>query len=127
MADQVLLSISEILNNYIDDIKNDAVDILDKTAINIVEYIKSNAPRSGNKDSLADSFVIKEFGKGIDKQLVIYSKTKGPIVHLVELGYRHRSGKYVSARPFLRPAYDELSPKMIEDIKKIIEEGNIKK
>jgi len=29
----------------------------------------------------------------------------------------------VSARPFLRPAYDQFSPKMLEDIQKIIRSG----
>jgi len=42
------------------------------------------------------------------------------LVHLIEFGFMHRSGKYVNPRPFLRPAYDTFTPKMLEDIKVII-------
>lgn len=44
--------------------------------------------------------------------------------HLLEFGYTHRSGKYVGPRPFMRPAYDMFTPKMLEDIKEIISKGN---
>jgi len=37
----------------------------------------------------------------------------------------HRSGKYVGPRPFMRPAYDLITPKMLEDIKRIIEKGDV--
>ena len=42
---------------------------------------------------------------------------------LVELGFKHISGKHVEARPFMRPAYETFTPEMLEDIKKIIERG----
>ena len=97
---------------------------LEETADQILDYIKENAPRSPwTKEHLGDSFVKESYGDGVNKTIVIYSKTKGSIVHLIELGFKHRSGKLISARPFMRPAYDELTPKMLEDIKKIINGG----
>ena len=97
---------------------------LDETADQILDYIKDNAPRTPwTKEHLGDSFIKETYGEGVNTTIVIYSKTKGYLVHLVELGFKHRSGKLVMARPFLRPAYDEFTPKMLEDIHKIIKGG----
>ena len=62
-------------------------------------------------------------GSGVNKTIYISSGTKGRLVHLVELGFKHISGKHVEARPFMRPAYETFTPEMLEDIKKIIERG----
>ena len=116
--------IEKAVKSYSKDVELAIVETLDKTADQILEYIKENAPRSSyNHEHLADSFIKESFGEGANKTIVIYSKSKGHIVHLIELGFKHRSGKMVPARPFLRPAYEEFSPKMLEEIKKIIERG----
>ena len=52
--------------------------------------------------------------------MTIYSKSKGRLVHLIEFGFVHRSGRFVSARPFLRPSYEKEAPKMEEKIKEAI-------
>lgn len=115
--------LSKEVEKYSKAVVIDAIERLEQTADDILEYIKSNAPRGKHNDHLADSFIKQSYGEGLNKTIVIYSKTKGSIVHLIELGFKHRSGKYVAARPFLRPAYDEFTPKMIEDIKKIMKGG----
>ena len=115
--------ISEDVESYSEEVVIAIEKELDKTADKILEYIKSNAPRGHQSQHLADSFIKETFGSGIHKTIVIYSKTKGSIVHLVELGFKHRSGKLVAARPFLRPAYDQFTPKMLEDITQIIKGG----
>ena len=51
---------------------------------------------------------------------MIYSKTKGRMVHLIEFGFIHKSGQYINPQPFLRPAFDQFTPKMLEDVKGII-------
>ena len=116
--------IEKAVKSYSKDVERAIIDRLDYTADQILDYIKSNAPRtSWSHEHLGDSFIKESHGEGVNKTIVIYSKTKGSIVHLVELGFKHRSGKLVSARPFLRPAYDEFAPKMLEDIEKIISGG----
>lgn len=116
--------IERAVKSYSREVELAIIERLDYTADQILDYIKSNAPRTPfNKEHLGDSFIKESYGEGVNKTIVIYSKTKGSIVHLVELGFKHRSGKLVSARPFLRPAYDEYTPKMLEDIKKIINGG----
>ena len=114
----------DIINKEIDTYAKDTLKgieaRLDETADKILEYLTSNTPRSGRTGALADDFVKEVKGSGITKTITIYAKTKGSITHLVEFGFNHKSGKYVAARPFLRPAFDALTPKMLEDIRNII-------
>ena len=118
--DNLTEKIMDEVGSYTDEVIKALEAKLDETADKILEYIKSNAPRSGQKDGLADDFVKADVGSGVNKTIVIYGKEKGMLVHLIEFGFMHRSGKYVNPRPFLRPAYDAFTPKMLEDIKVII-------
>lgn len=122
--DALSSEIVNAVNSYSNDVINAIVEKLNQTADQILDYIKEKAPRSPySKEHLGDSFIKESYGEGVNTTIVIYSKTKGSIVHLVELGFKHRSGKLVSARPFLRPAYEEFTPKMLEDMKRIINGG----
>lgn len=122
--DALSSEITKAVNSYSNDVINAIVEKLNQTADQILNYIKEKAPRSPySKEHLGDSFIKESYGEGMNTTIVIYSKTKGSIVHLVELGFKHRSGKLVSARPFLRPAYEEFTPKMLEDMKRIINGG----
>ena len=118
--DNLTEKIMDEVGSYTDEVIKALEAKLDETADKILEYIKSNAPRSGQKNGLADDFVKADVGSGVNKTIVIYGKEKGMLVHLIEFGFMHRSGKYVNPRPFLRPAYDTFTPKMLEDIKVII-------
>ena len=116
--------IEKAVRTYSSDVEKAILEKLNSTADQILDYIKENAPRSPyTKEHLGDSFIKESYGEGINTIIVIYSKTKGSIVHLVELGFKHRSGKLVAARPFLRPAYEEFSSKMLEDMKVIVQGG----
>lgn len=118
--DDFVDEISEVLSTYSTHIKKALEEKLDETAQLILEYIKANAPRSGSKDAMADAFTSLSKGDGIHKVITIYASHKGRLIHLLEFGYTHRSGKYVGPRPFMRPVFDTFTPKMIEDIKAII-------
>ena len=122
--DELGVRISDLIKDYADDVKEGLEDRLDQTAKQILDYIKSNCPRSDSgTNHLADSFILTTVGSGVNKTIYISSGTKGRLVHLVELGFKHISGKHVEARPFMRPAYETFTPEMLEDIKKIIERG----
>ena len=122
--DELGVRISDLIKDYSDDVKEGLEDRLDETAKQILDYIKSNCPRSDSgTNHLADSFILTTVGSGVNKTIYISSGTKGRLVHLVELGFKHISGKHVEARPFMRPAYETFTPEMLEDIKKIIERG----
>ena len=117
-------AIEKAVRTYSKEVELAIVERLEYAADQILDYIKDNAPRTPwTKEHLGDSFIKESHGDGVNKTIVIYSRTKGSIVHLVELGFRHRSGKHVPARPFLRPAYDMFTPEMLEDMKRIINGG----
>jgi len=122
--DELGVAISNMVDDYAQDIIIKLEERLDETAQEIVKYIRLNAPRSGGSKPFADSFIAEPQGSGIHKSIVIFSNEKGKLTHLLEFGFTHRSGKYVGPRPFMRPAYDLLTPKMLEDIKRIIEKGD---
>lgn len=122
--DTLGVRISDLIKEFTDNVKDGLEDRLDQTAKEILEYIKKNCPRSDSgSNHLADSFILTTVGSGANKTIYISSGTKGRLVHLVELGFKHKSGKHVEARPFMRPAYETFTPQMLEDIKKIIQRG----
>jgi len=121
--DELGISISKLVADYVDGITPKLEKKLDETAKEIIRYISNNAPRSGGSKAFADSFVTEVKGKGIYTTITIYSDTKSKLTHLLEFGFTHRSGKFVRGKPFLRPAYDQFTPGMLEDIKQIVEKG----
>ena len=123
--DDLGAAISSMVDDYAQEIIVKLEKRLDETAQEIVKYIRTHAPRSGGSKPFADSFIAEPQGSGINKTIFIFSNKKGKLTHLLEFGFTHRSGKYVGPRPFMRPAYDLLTPKMLEDIKSIIEKGDV--
>jgi hypothetical protein len=123
--DDLGVAISSMVDDYAQEVIVKLEERLDETAQEIVKYIKTHAPRSGGSKPFADSFIAEPQGSGINKTIFIFSNKKGKLTHLLEFGFTHRSGKYVGPRPFMRPAYDLLTPKMLEDIKRIIEKGDV--
>jgi hypothetical protein len=117
-------AIEDEIESYVEGLIPKFEKRLNDTAEDILTYMKRNAPRSGYKNAFADSFVATSNGSGLNQSISIYSEGKGGLTHLLEFGYTHRSGKYVGPRPFMRPAYDMFTPKMLEDIKEIISKGN---
>lgn len=118
--DNFIDEISDVINEYSESIKKELENKLDETADRILDYIKTNVPRSGRKNPMADEFIKVDKGSGYTKTIVIYAKEKGRLIHLIEFGFQHRNGKYVAARPFMRPAFDTFTPKMLDDIRGII-------
>jgi hypothetical protein len=122
--DELGVAIETLVGDFVETITPKLEKKLDETASDILKYITTKAPRSGSSKAFADSFVATPKGSGLNKTVVIYSNTKGKLTHLLEFGFTHRNGKFVRAKPFMRPAYDEFTPKMLEDIKRIIEKGS---
>ena len=116
--------LSEMVSDYAVKTKESILKSVENCADEILEYVKENAPRSNQVGNhLADSFVKTIVGTGTNQIIYISSKSKYQLVHLIELGFRHTNGKHIPGRPFLRPSYDYFTPKMLEDIKRIIANG----
>lgn len=124
--DNLGINLTKLVETYATGVKGEIIATLDKTADDILAYIAEHCPRTNTGDNhLADSFVKTEVGSGVGKTIYISSQSKGRLVHLIELGFKHRSGVHVAARPFMRPAYDTFTPEMLDDIKKIINGGKV--
>lgn len=120
--DDFALEISKMIEKSLS-FDKEMEDIMVGTAKDIISDIKSTAPVGKSDKHLKDSFVYLKEGSKANKSVTIYSESKGRLVHLIEFGFIHRSGKFVSARPFLRPSYDKEAPKMEERIKEAIKNG----
>lgn len=117
--DDFTLKISELIEKSLD-FDKELDEVLDKTASDIISDIKETAPIGNSNEHLKDSFIALKEGTKVNKSVTIYSKSKGRLVHLIEFGFVHRNGRFVSARPFLRPSYEKEAPKMEEKIKEAI-------
>ena len=130
--DDFTLKISELIERSLD-FDKELDEVLDKTAEDIISDIKETAPIGNSNEHLKDSFTALKEGTKVNKSVTIlnksvtiYSKSKGRLVHLIEFGFVHRSGRFVSARPFLRPSYEKEAPKMEEKIREAIKNATNK-
>lgn len=124
--DQIGSKLTDIISDYSMQVQDEILKRFESTADEILNYVKTNCPKSNSgSNHLADTFVKTEVGSGLTKIIYISSQKKGRLVHLIELGFKHRGGKHVPARPFMRPAYDTFTPEMLEDIKSIIKGGKV--
>lgn len=104
----------EELNDFKNKVNEQQKNEVNKASNNIVELIKNNAPRSGNRSekmALADSFIIL---KQDEFNNIIFSEDKGYIAHFLEFGTIKQP-----AQPFMRPAFDSVIPAMEQNIKKL--------
>lgn len=120
LIDDLPEKLIEEINKFSDDIKRKIEREVITSSDNIIKDIKSTAPRSDRSKPFADSFVKSEQGEGVNKSITIHSKTKWRIIHFIEFGFVHRTGKFIAPRPFLRPIVDKELPKLLEGVKAII-------
>lgn len=55
--DKLGLNLSNFIERYGIEVKNEALELLDKTADKILDYIKKNVPKGQSHHHLVDSFV----------------------------------------------------------------------
>lgn len=120
--DKMCEGINSLIQRYGEEVVNQMDKRIDVTADEILDYIRKNAPRSDSGGNhLANSFIKTR----LSDVVYISSSTKGKLVHLIELGFKHTSGKFIKGRPFLIPAYETFTPRMLDDLKRIIQDGTM--
>lgn len=120
--DDMALEISRLIEKSLD-FDKEMDEALENTAKDIISDIKETAPIGESNEHLKDSFVYLKEGSKENKSVTIYSSSKGRLVHLIEFGFVHRSGRFARARPFLRPSYEKEAPKMESKIKETIKDA----
>lgn len=124
--DRLTDKLSSIVINHCGERFEKCKEVLDWGADEIIDYIKSNCPRSLFMDNtgihLADSFVATRDYRDEYYTYTIHSPKKFRIVHLVEYGFHNLLvDRMIPARPFLRPAMEEFAPQISDKIREIIE------
>lgn len=120
-VDGLELEIVQAIADYTADVSAAIEKEVDRTSKAVLADTKANSPvRTGEyKKGWKRK---KSTGHGVVRY-TIYNAKRGSLVHLLEYGFTHTSGKRVEGRPHLRPAYDKHVPEMERNIKEIIKRG----
>lgn len=122
MKAQIYIKGLEVLekqtNKLLKELKKEDSDLLLNNARLVRDRIKEKAPQgpTGNLKKAAYAAVLPET---TTRRVVAFAgirPRKAPHAHLVEFG--HGGPHPAPAHPFLRPAWDELRDKVLENIKK---------
>ena len=102
--------VSEMLNEYSEELSEKADKITEKVANDFAEKLKEVTPRStDNTEHLADTVTVtaknkKSYGRASKIRYVHYGKWN--IAHLLEFGWTLRNGQRLNRTPFVRPLFD---------------------
>lgn len=114
LADAVMEGLKEYAELATDDMKK----AIKKAGKTVKQQISETAPKDTGK--YAKSWAVKTVKETSDSlELVVHSKTKYQLAHLLEHGHAKRGGGRVSARPHIASA----EQKGIEELEKSIEKA----
>ena len=120
--DQMAVVISKTLEDYKNLAADDLKKAVKKAAKTVREEIQTNAPRRTGR--YAESWTVKtvsETGAGIE--MVVHSKDRYMIAHLLENGHAKRGGGRVRAIPHIKPAEEKGIKQLEDDITKALQKG----
>ena len=108
-------AIMEELGKYADLAADDLKDAVKETAKSVRKDIQDNAPVDTGKYKKSWSVKnVHEDSESID--LVVHSRNRYQIAHLLEHGHAKRGGGRVAARPHIASAEQRGSEKLVESI-----------
>ncbi|MGI6512103.1 MAG: HK97 gp10 family phage protein [Catenisphaera adipataccumulans] len=108
------------LKEYADLAADDMKDAVKDTAKSVKKDIQSGAPvRTGKYKKSWSVKTVSEDAESID--LVVHSRNRYQIAHLLEHGHAKRGGGRVAARPHIAPAEQAGNEKLVREI-----ESNLK-
>ncbi|SFR15256.1 HK97 gp10 family phage protein [Desulfoscipio geothermicus] len=117
---------NEIVNavrEYTEDVQEAIAKEVDDTAKKVLRDVKALSPKRTGE--YASTFVRtnKSLAAHGRRMYVIWNKKHYRRVHLLEFGHALRNGGRAPEFPHLRPAHDKHVPQMVENIKRIIQNG----
>ena len=117
LADAVMKGLEDYAKLAVDDLKSD----VQKAGKKVKEQIESTAPKDTGK--YAKSWAVKKTKETSDSiQVVVHSKNRYQLTHLLEFGHAKRNGGRVAARPHIAAAeqagIDELTRAIERDLQK---------
>lgn len=116
LADEVMKGLTEYADLATEDLKQ-AVQDAGNTVKN---QIKNTAPK--DTGAYAKSWTVKKTNETADSlTVVVHSRNRYQLAHLLEFGHAKRNGGRVAARPHIAPAEEAGMKKLEADIKKALE------
>lgn len=113
--DQLDSAVMEELEKYAGLAADDLKDAVKETAKSVRKNIQNNAPVDTGKYKKSWSVKnVHEDSESID--LVVHSRNRYQIAHLLEHGHAKRGGGRVAARPHIAPAEEAGNEKLVQTI-----------
>ena len=118
LADTVMKGLKEYAQLAADDLKED----VKKAGKTVKQQIESTAPRKTGK--YAKSWTVKKTQETSDSiQVVVHSKNRYQLAHLLEHGHAKRGGGRTRAFPHIAPAEQAGTEQLIKDIERDLRKG----
>lgn len=118
LADTVMKGLKEYAQLAADDLKED----VKKAGKTVKQQIESTAPRKTGK--YAKSWMVKKTRETSDSiQVVVHSKNRYQLAHLLEHGHAKRGGGRTRAFPHIAPAEQAGTEQLIKDIERDLKKG----
>ncbi len=118
LADTVLKGLKEYAQLAADDLKED----VKKAGKTVKEQIESTAPKKTGK--YAKSWTVKKTRETSDSiQVVVHSKNRYQLTHLLEHGHAKRGGGRTRAFPHIAPAEQAGVDQLLRDIERDLRKG----
>jgi len=114
--DEMDQAINEQLQKYTGSVTEDMKDSLRESAKEIRKDISRNAPvRTGRYKK---SWAVKKIAENSTSlDLVVHSKNRYQLTHLLEFGHAKRNGGRVEGKPHIQPAEEAGKKKLVESLK----------
>ena len=122
-VDEMDQAISEQLQKYAGSITEDMKESLRDSAKEMRKDISRNAPvRTGRYKK---SWTVKKIAENSTSlELVMHSKNRYQLTHLLEHGHALRNGGRVEGKPHIKPAEESGKKKLVESLKEKIQHEN---
>ncbi len=118
LADAVMKGMEEYAKLATDDLKKD----VQKAGKKVKEQIESTAPKKTGKYS--KSWAVKKTKETSDSiQVVVHSKNRYQLTHLLEFGHAKRGGGRTRAFPHIAPAEQAGMEQLMRDIENDLKKG----
>ena len=118
LADTVMKGLKEYAQLVADDLKED----VKKAGKTVKQQIESTAPRKTGK--YAKSWAVKKTKETSDSiQVVVHSKNRYQLAHLLEHGHAKRGGGRTRAFPHIAPAEQAGTEQLLKDIERDLKKG----
>lgn len=118
--DRLASAIMDTLLDYADAATEDVKQAVKETADSVRDEIRQNAPR--NTGDYAKSWAVKKQKESSSAlSLVVHSRNRYQLTHLLEFGHAKRGGGRVSAQPHIAKAEEHGIERLEENIRKALE------